>query len=83
MNTTPANYRQAIGRSNRGRLVHAQRARKLRRRGEAVRFSHNSPSGRAVYRWIKQPTIIEFKHDPANADTHEAQIAAYKALLGN
>lgn len=52
-------YLQQYGRALRGRLVHAQRARKLRRRGESVRFSHNSPSGRAVYRWFKQARIID------------------------
>lgn len=47
----PSLYRQAVGRANRGRLVHAARARKLRRRGENVRFSHLGPTGRAIYRW--------------------------------
>lgn len=36
---------------NRWRYVHAARARKLRRRGEDVRFHCNSPHGRAVYKW--------------------------------
>lgn len=57
MNTSLANYRQAIGRSNRGRLVHAKRARKLRRRGEAVRFAGYTSTGLAMYRWMKEPRL--------------------------
>ena len=75
-------YMQQVGRILRGRQVHAQRARKLRRRGENVRFSHHSPSGRAVYRWIKQPPIIDFKHHPDLAGPNEAQIEARKWTLG-
>lgn len=33
------------------RYVHAQRARKLRRRGEVVWFDGFEPTGRAIYAW--------------------------------
>jgi hypothetical protein len=41
-----------------GRDVGAQRARKLRRRGESVMFQGYSPSGRARYRWMPKPGIV-------------------------
>ena len=41
-----------------GRPVCARRARKLRRRGELVVFSHKTPTGKATYRWIKKLNIV-------------------------
>lgn len=48
----PSIYLQTVGRALRGRLVHAARARKLRRRGEIVRPADYSATGRAQYRWM-------------------------------
>lgn len=75
-------WEQHYGRALRGRLVHAQRARKLRRRGELVRFAGYTSTGQIKYRWMKQPHIIDFKHDPANAGTNQAQLDAYNWVLG-
>lgn len=77
---------QHVGRALRGRLVHAARARKLRRRGEIVRFAGYTSTGQIKYRWIKVPRLgppprIDFKHDPANAGQNEAQLAAYNWVL--
>jgi hypothetical protein len=60
------NWSQSVGRALRSRLVHAQRTRKLRRRGEAVRFAGYNHNGNAMYTWTKHPKIIDFKHDPKN-----------------
>jgi len=38
-----------------GRLVHAARARKLRRRGEAVKFVGYTVNGKAAYEWTPAP----------------------------
>lgn len=57
---TPGLYLQQAGRALRGRLVHAQRARKLRRRGEDVRYVGRTSTGLAKYRWFKKAITIEF-----------------------
>lgn len=51
---------QRIGRVMRGRPVHAQRARTLRRQGKDVHFSHLSVSGRAVYLYRPHPVILDY-----------------------
>ena len=38
-----------------GREVCARRARKLRKRGDAVRFKRWTPNGRCRYAWMRQP----------------------------
>lgn len=58
MNALPL---QQIGRGLRGRLVHAQRARALRRRGEVVHLVGHTRAGKAVYRWTKRPAILDLK----------------------
>ena len=51
---------QQMGRALRGRIAHAQRARKLRRRGEDVRpVRERTDTDRVVYRWYRQPPIID------------------------
>lgn len=54
-------YIQQYGRALRGRPVHAKRARKLRRRGETVRHAGFTNTGKAIYRWLKQPAYIDHK----------------------
>ncbi len=54
----PSIYLQTIGRALRGRLVHAARARKLRRRGEIVRPAGYSATGRAQYRWVPGARLV-------------------------
>lgn len=55
----PGSYEQAIGRITRGRLVHARRARKLRRLGHSVRYAGRTSTGRAMYRWSKKAITVE------------------------
>jgi hypothetical protein len=62
----PGSFEQAAGRQIRGRLVHAQRARKLRRRGELVRHAGYNDNGRAMFRWVKPCPITSFYTDRAN-----------------
>lgn len=38
-----------------GRIVHAARARKLRRRGDVVNLVRFSPTGKMVYEWWPRP----------------------------
>lgn len=55
----PTLYLQQFGRALRGRFVHAQRARKLRRRGESPVFAGYSSTGKAMYRWTRGCITIE------------------------
>ena len=64
MLASPSLYLQQVGRIPRGRLVHAPRARKLRRRGETVRFAGFNEVGRATYRWTRNPIVIDFAPVP-------------------
>lgn len=43
------------------RVVSSQRARKLRRRGEAVWFSGRTSTGRAVYAWFSTRIVNPWK----------------------
>ena len=56
----PGSFEQASNRLIRGRLVHAQRARKLRRRGELVRHAGYNDNGRAMFRWVKDCPVVFF-----------------------
>lgn len=61
---THALHLQQTGRVlRRGRIVHAQRARKLRRLGEDVRFAGYSDTGRAMYRWQKRAIVLDYAPD--------------------
>jgi hypothetical protein len=46
-----------------GREVCARRARKLRRRGEKVRFARFTSTGKARYRWLKRRPSITITAD--------------------
>jgi len=59
--TEQALWIQQFGRASRGRLVHAKRARKLRQRGEVVRYVGRGPNGLAQYRWFRRPAFIDYK----------------------
>ncbi len=42
-----------------GRRVSANRARKLRRRGESVRFVEKTTTGKFVYAWLRRISPLE------------------------
>lgn len=75
----PGFLRQPVGRALRvgGRVVHAQRARKLRRRGEVVRFIGLTSTGKAMYRWMTASRVLIVD---VNSEVIEAALRRKKAF---
>ena len=53
-----------------GREVCARRARKLRKRGESVRYAGKTTTGKARYSWMRRipPWAIYMPNDPAQGE---------------